>query len=196
LKEGGEIAAKEPLTEAKYYRVRSDFNRLPKFGPRSFDDEPVRKLAEYFYLLNRSGFNGLYRVNTSGGFNVPWGRYKSGVPGVVGCARELKNIRFACQSWEETIGCCTDDFIYSDPPYDDGFTDYTENGFGWDQQVLLAAYLAVHRGPVVASNKATPRIVALYKAGGLKVRYVNGPRRIACNGNRKPEREILAIKNL
>ena len=54
------------------------------------------------------------------------------------------------------------DFVYADPPYDVEFTHYSKDGFGWDQQVRTAEWLAAHRGPVVLSNQATPRITSLY----------------------------------
>lgn len=53
-----------------------------------------------------------------------------------------------------------------------------------------------HRGPVVASNQATPRIAELYSDMGFTVETVSAPRRIACNGNRHEAREIIASLNI
>ncbi|NLM54581.1 MAG: adenine methyltransferase, partial [Firmicutes bacterium] len=51
-------------------------------------------------------------------------------------------------------------------------------------------------GPVVLSNQATDRIVELYRRLGFQLHFLNGPRRISCNGNRTPAVEILAVKNI
>jgi len=55
--------------------------------------------------------------------------------------------------------------------------------------------LAKHRGPVVISNQATPRIVDLYNKLGFELSYLAGPRRISCTGDRSAAREVLAVKS-
>jgi len=62
--------------------------------------------------------------------------------------------------------------------------------------VRLAGWLAQHPGPVVASNAATERIVHLYQSHGFSVQAVEAPRRISCNGDRKPVIEMLATRGL
>jgi DNA adenine methylase len=86
------------------------------------------------------------------------------------------------------------DFVYADPPYDVEFTQYSAEGFGWDDQVRLAHWLAALDVPVVASNQATDRILALYSDLGFKVETIQAPRRISCNGDRTPAREMVAYK--
>ena len=90
----------------------------------------------------------------------------------------------------------SDDFIYADPPYDVEFTQYSKDGFGWEDQVRLAEWLADHPGPVVVSNQATGRIIRLYKKLDFKVQFIDAPRRISCNGDRTPAREVLALRNI
>jgi DNA adenine methylase len=87
-----------------------------------------------------------------------------------------------------------DDFVYADPPYDVEFTTYSPGGFTWDDQQRTAECLARHPGPVVLSNQATRRIVKLYKKLGFEVRYLDGPRRISCTGDRTAAKEVLAVK--
>ena len=58
-----------------------------------------------------------------------------------------------------------------------------------------AEWLARHPGPVVLSNQATDRIVALYKKLGFELKFLQAPRMISCTGDRTPAREVLAIKN-
>ena len=88
------------------------------------------------------------------------------------------------------------DFIYADPPYDVEFTAYSAGGFTWDDQKRLAQWLAQHRGPVVASNQATSRVLRLYRKLGFNVHTVPAPRRISCDGNRDDAEEMIAVRNL
>ena len=79
--------------------------------------------------------------------------------------------------------------------YDVEFTTYSAGGFSWDDQKRTAKFLAAHRGPEVISNQATARIIELYEELGFELRYLNGPRRISCTGDRTAAREVLAIKS-
>ena len=87
-----------------------------------------------------------------------------------------------------------DDFVYSDPPYDVPFRQYSRHGFEWSEQVRLAHWLARHKGPVVLSNQATERILALYESLGFRLVLLDAPRRISRTGDRTPAREVLATR--
>lgn len=153
--------------------------------------------AALFYYLNRTGFNGLCRFNRDGQFNVPFGRYER-----ITYTRDFTPYRHAFAAWEfssedfASLRLEPDDFVYADPPYDVEFTQYSKDAFGWPDQVRLAEWLAKHPGPVVLSNQATDRVVRLYKSLGFTLRFLDAPRRISCNGDRRPAREVLALKNL
>ena len=105
-------------------------------------------------------------------------------------------------NWEFTstdfdqIPLLPDDYIYADPPYDVDFTAYAKGGFGWDAQERTAKFLAEHPGPVVLSNQATKRIKELYADLGYRLAELKAPRRISCNGDRRPAPEVLATRNL
>jgi DNA adenine methylase len=178
--------------EECFYRQRNRFNELVSAGK-----EKSAEAAQLFYYLNRTCFNGLCRFNQSGEFNVPFGRHTSITYATEFCAfrQILKNWIFT-DSDIESLPLGPDDFIYADPPYDVEFTTYSAGGFGWDDQVRTAKWLAAHPGPVVLSNQATPRIVELYDKLGFKVCYLDGPRRISCTGDRTAAREVLAVKGL
>ena len=88
------------------------------------------------------------------------------------------------------------DFVYADPPYDVQFRHYSREGFDFSEQERLAGWLSGHEGPVVLSNEATPRITELYRDLGYALHLLSAPRMIACNGDRRPAREILALRNL
>lgn len=174
-----------------YYRNRERFNTLIARGR-----EDSNEAAALFYYLNRTGFNGLCRFNNRGFFNVPFGRHKT-IPyreDFTEYAAVLAPYEFTAVDFE-TLPVRASDFIYADPPYDVEFTSYAAGGFKFADQERLAQWLSCHRGPVVASNQATPRIVKLYRRLGFKVRLLSAPRRISCNGNRDDAREMLATKN-
>jgi DNA adenine methylase len=178
--------------EALYYAHRERFNALVAEGRAD-----TAEAAALFYFLNRTGYNGLCRFNQSGAFNVPFGRYAA-----ISYVRDFRAYRAVFAGWEFTAGdferlaLDPDDFVYADPPYDVEFTQYAKDAFRWDDQVRLAEWLASHSGPVVLSNQATPRIVALYERLGFTMRFLAAPRMISCTGDRTPAREVLALKNV
>ena len=173
-----------------YYQMRSRFNQLTHLGKSN-----TTEAAQIFYYLNRTGFNGLCRFNNSGEFNVPFGTYKT-----INYLTDLSDYQVALKGWEITVGDFEglkleqDDFIYADPPYDVQFTKYSQDDFTWDDQVRLIRWLAKHPGKVVLSNQATERIVDLYQNYGFTIDTVDAPRRISCNGDRRPAKEVIACK--
>ena len=88
------------------------------------------------------------------------------------------------------------DFVYTDPPYDVEFRNYSKGGFGWEEQVRTAEWLAKHPGPVVLSNQSTERIRKLYRKLGFHLKPLTAPRLISCTGDRTPALEVLATRNL
>lgn len=175
-----------------YYEQRKRFNNLIKTG-RANNQEA----AELFYYLNRTCYNGLCRFNKSGDFNVPFGRYKK-----INYLRDFTAYKKAFQKWEFTTGdfesviLNPNDFVYADPPYDVEFTQYSKEGFSWEDQVRLAKWLQKHPGPVVLSNQATQRICKLYSDLGYELRFLDAPRMISCKGDRTPAREVLALRGI
>jgi DNA adenine methylase len=193
LKRGLKIDLEMRNDSELFYAHRERFNRLIAQG-----DENASEAASLFYYLNRTGYNGLCRFNRSGQFNVPFGRYRR-----INYVADFSAYRATFKEWSfsasdfETLNLEPHDFIYADPPYDVEFTQYSKQQFGWEEQVRLAEYLARHRGPVVLSNQATHRIMALYKRLGFSVRTTfKAPRMISCTGDRTRALEVLAIKGL
>ncbi len=178
--------------QAAYYRQRNRFNALLASGKNE-----TAEAAALFYYLNRTGYNGLCRFNRGGGFNVPFGRYTK-----ITYTRNFSAYTELFGGWEfncddfEQLALERTDFIYADPPYDVEFTSYSQGGFSWDDQIRTAEWLSRHAGPVVLSNQATDRIIALYKRFGFQMRLLEAPRMISCTGDRTPAREVLATRNL
>ncbi|MDQ3754792.1 MAG: Dam family site-specific DNA-(adenine-N6)-methyltransferase [Acidobacteriota bacterium] len=176
---------------ALYYEQRARFNELATNGGAE-----TAEAASLFYYLNRTGYNGLCRFNRKGEFNVPFGQYKT-----INYTRDFTPYAAALAGWQFSTGdfnCLPiepDDFIYADPPYDVEFTTYSSGGFSWADQERLAAWLAAHPGPVVASNQATTRVLKLYREHGFQVEIIQAPRMINCTGDRTRAGEMLAHKN-
>lgn len=175
-----------------YYAHRTRFNQLIGDGEAESD-----AAAALFYYLNRTCYNGLCRFNSKGGFNVPFGRYKK-----INYTTNFTPYATTLRAWSFTAGdfnhlqLTPDDFIYADPPYDVEFTTYSPGGFSWADQERLAEWLAAHKGPVVASNQATARIISLYEARGFDIQLLDAPRMISCTGDRTRAKEMLATKGL
>ena len=176
-----------------YYAVRAqDPARLPD----------VARAARMIFL-NRTCFNGLYRVNRRGRFNVPFGRYKN--PTI--CDRDrlraasealqgadIRHVDYAASVKDARSG----DFVYFDPPYmpiseTANFTSYTAGAFGLDQQVRLRdvfADLASRGVRAVLSNSDTPVIRELYR--DFHIDTVTAPRAISRSANgRKAVSEVV-----
>lgn len=175
-----------------FYAHRQRFNRLIADGQANGPEA-----AALFYYLNRTGYNGLCRFNRRGEFNVPFGKYAR-----IRYTSDFSAYAPVFARWEYTAGDFVDmaldpaDFIYADPPYDVDFRQYTKEGFGWADQVRLAQWLALHPGPVVLSNQATPRIVKLYTELGFRLVELDAPRMISSNGDRTHTVEVLATRGL
>jgi DNA adenine methylase len=142
-----------------YYQARDDF---------STETDPV-KLAALFIYLNKAGFNGLYRENMSGKFNVAWGGDKPLSqlldPAVLTAASvALQHSRLSCRSFE-TVEVVAGDLYYIDPPYDRTWTGYTKIGFGDVDQSAVADFcrqVDSAGGYFLASNADTPFVRDLY----------------------------------
>jgi DNA adenine methylase len=163
------------LGEGLYYRVRDErFNVLRRAGAAY-----TPALAAMLIYLNRTGFNGLFRLNRRGDFNVPVGRYTR--PGIcdpdhlraVAAAFGRPQVRLQCASFETPLAAATaGDFVYCDPPYAPlsataNFAHYTAGGFSaLDQERLQASVIsAAERGAIVVlSNSSAPAIVRLYSS--------------------------------
>ncbi|MEC7949133.1 MAG: DNA adenine methylase [Myxococcota bacterium] len=156
----------------QYYAVRA-------LDVDAMDDDA--DVAAWFIYLNKTGFNGLYRVNRKGGFNVPMGRYKK--PNICdgdnlrACHRVLQGVEIHHEGFEQAEKRAVEgDFVYFDPPYvpasaTSNFTAYTRDGFGLGEQEKLrdVARDLKNRGVrVILSNSDTPPVRSLYQRGFAK----------------------------
>ena len=192
LKKGLVITLPMKKSESRDDTYRKRFNQL-----LADSQGDTAEAASLFYYMNRTGYNGLCRFNRKGGFNVPFGQYKT-----INYRTDFLEFKSVFANWEFTnldfdkIPLRETDFIYADPPYDVEFTHYSKGGFGWTEQVRTAEWLAKHPGPGSLSNQATKRITDLYRDLDYKLNLLDAPRRISCTGDRKPAPEVLATRNL
>jgi len=171
---------------ARHVYEREHFEMIRALDPHQLG---ASERAARFIYLNKTCFNGLWRVNRAGQFNVPFGRYKApkfcDVPTLMRASHALQGVVIEQQSYVEAADKAQEgDFVYFDPPYDPvsataSFTGYTASPFGWPEQERLAAVCAqLNRRGVrfLLSNSATPRIRELYK--NFEQRLVRAPRAI------------------
>jgi DNA adenine methylase len=192
LQRGLKIDVPSGTDEDTYYANRNRFNEMIRK-----DQADRKEAAMLFYYLNRNCYNGLCRFNRSGEFNTPHGRYKN--PQFV---EDLTPYKPGLAGWEfktgdfESVRLRKSDFVYADPPYDNAFTSYSSDEFGWEDQQRLARWLADHEGPVVVSNHATDRVMELYGKLRFKLTVLPAPRMINCTGDRTPVLEMVAYRNV
>jgi len=162
-----EEASNYVYEKGEYYRLRTRFNE----GPLGDVED-----AAILLYLNKTGYNGLYRVNSKGAYNVPFGRYKN--PRIVDedrikeASRLLKNIDiYSERFYNVKRHAKSGDIVYFDPPYlpvseTSDFTSYSKTGFGYDDHVLLRdTCLELDKKGVmfVQSNSYVRLIIELYE---------------------------------
>ncbi|MBX3158491.1 MAG: DNA adenine methylase [Deltaproteobacteria bacterium] len=185
--------------ETYYYQQRTRWNH------RDDEDEmtAVDRAAAFVYL-NKTCFNGLWRVNRAGDFNVPIGRYTDPpicVPEALRAAGAvLRRATLRRGDYRAAVeGAVRGDFVYFDPPYDPvaptaNFTSYTTDAFGVQHQRELAdtARALVARGcKVMLSNSDTPFVRSLYK--GFAIDRVKCPRAINSNAARRGDVDEVIV---
>ncbi len=178
----------------QYYKFRTLFN----------ETQDQRQRAAVFLYLNKHGYNGLCRYNSSGGFNVPFGKYKKvAFPEayLLDFLLKTKNAEFIEQDFETTLtNTEREDIVYCDPPYvtsnaSNQSFQYVKNGFSLQQQERLAqlAEETAARGiPVIISNHLTEFTREIYKNAQLSTFSVR--RSISCKGDQREQAsEVLAL---
>jgi DNA adenine methylase len=188
--------------EAKhYYRVRGE-------SPAELA-LPARAARTIF--LNKTGFNGLYRVNSAGRFNVPIGRYTNPgfkSPGLFAalraCSSALAGATIGHGDFEKRLRTVRQgDFVYLDPPYapvsdTSDFTSYAAGGFAWSEQERLARAcddLWARGAWIMLSNSDVAPIRELYEGLGFRIRVVQAARSINSRATRRGKVREVVVRN-
>lgn len=193
------------LNESEYFYSIREMDRKPEY--KCWND--IERASRFIYL-NKTCYNGLYRVNSQGFFNTPFGSYKN--PNIKNeyVLRELNiyfnkaNITFKSGDFEDALkGIRKGSFVYFDPPYAPvtttaNFTGYTSGGFGVEEQIRLRDMcLKLHKRGVrfVVSNSNVELINEIYKNEIFKKEVVKAKRAINSKGSKRGEVEELLIWN-
>lgn len=197
IEEAQKLFAEQYNNADAYYELRANFNATQDSFERSI----------LFLYLNRHGYNGLCRYNKSGGYNVPFGKYKKPYfpeKELNIFAEKSQRATFVCENYRETFKRATDgDVVYCDPPYvplskTASFTSYAGNGFGLDEQADLANAAEeitsqVANTSVLISNHDTIWTRKIYEHA-TKIRKLKVARTISQKGSsRKKVGELLAM---
>ena len=188
--------------EAFYYKIRNIDKDKVKFAKLNDYERAARTI-----YLNKACFNGLYRVNSKGEFNVPFNKklkintYDGQNMTLAYVYFQTNQITMLSTDFEEAVkDAKKGDFIYFDPPYDsendDTFNSYTEDGFGKEEQRRLAKVykeLADRGCYVMLSNHNTTLINELYKDYNIHV--INAKRNINSKGEKRGSVEEVIITN-
>ncbi|MEN9869368.1 MAG: hypothetical protein RLZZ171_351 [Cyanobacteriota bacterium] len=195
---------RENNTSEYYYQLRQQ-DRQDDFNQRT----TVERAARIIYL-NKTCFNGLFRVNISGQFNVPYGKYKNPViadPAIIQAISTYLNQARVCilnGDFEQAVATAKKGaFIYFDPPYHpvsdtSSFTGYSMNGFGEQEQIRLKKLcdrLTDKGCQVLASNSASPLIKSLYDDPRYEVIEVKATRAINAVASKRGRINELLIYN-
>jgi DNA adenine methylase len=185
-----------PVTEDYFYKVRQQ-------DPRELSNLDRAARAVF---LNKTCFNGLYRVNSKGEFNVPFGHYRNPAfyvaENIQAASAALKGAELWAVDFREACKRPRrGDFVYFDPPYQPltttaAFTDYTREGFGEaDQRDLAEVFRELDKRGcmVMLSNSTTPMLRDLYRE--FKSVTLKAKRAISCKGNGRGAIDELLIMN-
>lgn len=190
--------------EKLYYQLRDQFNdRLPEMD-KYLVPSPI--CCALFVFLNKTCFNGLYRTNKKGKYNVPWGK-KTEIKLYDQNTFEadkilLHNVCVASRDFGAIENMFYGDrvLVYLDPPYvpekKESFTSYSPLGFTMDDQIRLRDIcntLSAKGVRIMESNSCTPEIKELYKEYNIK--EVSAPRSISANGNSRGQVTEVLITN-
>ncbi|MDE1815705.1 MAG: DNA adenine methylase [Thaumarchaeota archaeon] len=199
------ISALESHSTSYFKNQSSYYYKIRESEPKG----QIEKVSRLLFL-NKTCFNGLYRVNSKGKFNVPLGKYVN--PNIVSKENliavseilQSRDISIKCQDFEGALKNATEgDFVYLDPPYHpvsetSNFTSYTNGSFDYgDQERLYAKFKALDKKGVkiLLSNSKSEEIIDLFKEFSDNVIEINANRFINSVSQRRTGHTELLIKN-
>ena len=191
---------KHKVSKEYFLKIRN-LDRTEKYNKLS----DIEKASRFIYL-NRTCFNGMYRVNSQGQFNVPFGNYKNprivDAENLINCSNLLKNTEICCADFSKILNKVQKcDFVYFDPPYvplneTSSFTSYTKDGFDLDMQFKLIDVcdkLDSMGVMFMLSNSDTKLVNELYS--NYEIKKVFASRAINANGNGRGKITEVLVRN-
>lgn len=190
---------KKSNSEDFYYKIREIFNQKKVKG--------IKRGAIFIYL-NKTCFNGMYRVNSKGEFNVPCGRYSNpeifNKETIFHASELLKEVKIVCRDYEQAEKEIEKgDFVYLDPCYDPikrtSFTQYTPKRFTSEENGRLAHFIkriGLKGAKVLLSNNPTQNVITFYtKKEGFRYKEIFSFRSVGSKGSYREHAMELLIKN-
>ena len=193
-----------------FYKNRNRYNELKVNG----DEQENLEKAVLFIFLNKTCFNGLYRVNSKGLFNVPFNNAKNPLlcdeENLRNCSKHLQNVEMKVGDYQECKSFIDDKtFVYIDPPYRPltqtaAFTSYSENGFSDKEQIELGNFITEisNKGAMILASNSDPKNTNetdnffddLYSR--FKIERVSASRMINSNAKKRGAINELLISNI
>lgn len=187
------------ISNLKIHESKHDKEYFLKARKRMTRETDPTKIGALLIYLNKTCYNGLYRVNQSGIFNVPMGSYKD--PAILdesnlrAVSKALQGVQIKQKPFFQ-VPIVKDNFYYLDPPYHNTFSGYDGSGFGDEDHKKLAEFckkIDVAGGFFMVSNSDTPLIRQLYAA--YNIESVEASRSVSCKGNQRVKESELLIRN-
>ncbi len=196
--------AEAVIERLEYHAARHDKDYY--YAVRAEQPEDLAAHSARIIYLNRTCYNGLYRENSRGRFNVPMGRYTNPTicspDNLRAVAKALRAAELQCEPFTAVLERAQPgDFVYCDPPYNPvsktaSFTAYTKGGFGEDAQRALAETVAALKDKgvrVLVSNSKTPLIEAIYRVCGT-IETVYAARAVNSNAARRGKAAEVLVR--
>jgi DNA adenine methylase len=187
------------IAALKIHQSRHDKGYFMRARKRLSTEKGTTKTASLLIYLNKTCFNGLYRVNKEGGFNVPMGSYDD--PNLFdedllrADSAILQGVELEQRHFSQ-IEIGREDFFYLDPPYHKTYDGYNGSGFADDQHTKLAEVCRkIHAAGAffMLSNSDTPFVRGLYN--GFTIEQVSASRSVSCKGEGRGKENELIIRN-
>lgn len=199
-----ELATYKSEAEYYYYIRKLDRNK------EAYEQLNQIQRAARIHYLNKTCYNGLFRVNLAGEFNTPFGSYKNpnieNRDTILAVSRYFNKAKivFKHVDFEEAVkGARKQQFVYFDPPYDpvsasSNFTGYASGGFSRKEQLRLKKCcdrLTKHGVKVLLSNSATPFILDLYNDERYKIEMIKARRAVNSDASLRGEVSEVLVRN-
>lgn len=187
------------IQRLRVHAAKHDKDYYLRARTRIAREKDATEIGSLLIYLNKTCYNGLYRVNKKGEFNVPMGSYKD--PAILdelnllACSKALQGVDIQQHSFlQSPVGW--KDFYYIDPPYHNTFSGYDGAGFGDQDHKNLAEFckqLDKAGNYFMVSNSDTPLVRTLYKS--FTIEQVMASRSVSCKANQRGRENELIIRN-
>lgn len=201
------LNSSEEKRDTMFYSIREKYNEHKHNIDYQYSNEDWVIRTAYLIFLNKTCFNGLFRQNKSGGFNVPFGKYTNpkicDSNNILAGSDALLDTKIICGDFDNAKNFVdSNTLIYFDPPYrpiskTSSFTDYAKNGFGDTEQERLRDFY-------ITADKKEARLILSNSDGGsyfddlyngYNIERVKANRMINCNGKERGKVSELIIRN-